>query len=65
MENKPESIHGTTIRDYFAGQALMGKLSNSIFTDDIEMYKLIPMRCYEIADAMLKERAKGASDDSS
>ena len=49
------STGGMTLRDYFAGQALIGivKLNESRFwpEDDAK-------RCYEIADAMIAERNK-------
>ena len=41
---------GMTLRDYFAGQALIGMLSKDLNFDS--MIK----QCYNIADAMLKER---------
>ena len=46
---------GMTLRDYFAGQALQGmyaKLGNTV-TGDVRA-----KNCYEMADAMLKERIK-------
>ncbi len=46
----PES--GMTLRDYFAGQALVGFLSNAQFY----VPDAIGCRAYEAADAMLAER---------
>jgi hypothetical protein len=45
---------GMTLRDYFAGQALVGALINN-FWDDAER---MASRSYQLADAMLKERSK-------
>ncbi len=51
----PDKDTGLTIRDYFAGQALVGFMTSkhnhmSYNPEDIAEY------VYEIADAMLKER---------
>ena len=53
-----EGASGMTLRDWFAGQAmntlrsqLMGRGSDAD----------VAARCYEIADAMLAERAKGGA----
>ena len=58
-----------SLRDYFAGQALIGILSNSIiekmrqeeldgyFSDDAQI-KAIAETCGDYADAMIKEREK-------
>lgn len=43
-------IHGMTLRDYFAGQALVGMLSWCGEGSAEE--------CYEVADAMLAKRSK-------
>ena len=43
---------GMTLRDYFAGQALAGAGEVDYVTIEI-----MAKRCYEIADAMLAERA--------
>lgn len=48
---------GMTLRDYFAGQALQGLCADSeLSTTQQRMAKW----CFEVADAMLAERAKGA-----
>lgn len=47
---KPQS--GMTLRDYFAGQALIGMSRHQI----IEYPNLCAKECYEIADALLKAR---------
>lgn len=58
---------GMTLRDYFAGQALTGILSNSSFEEWSIKYekthKMIDEKqwawlAYETADAMIKERNK-------
>jgi hypothetical protein len=46
---------GATLRDYFAGQALTTCNFNII--DHRNTYN-VAAACYEMADAMLKERAK-------
>mgnify|MGYP006935522009 CR=1 FL=1 len=43
---------GMTLRDYFAGQALVGLLSHPNLKDDIKF----AATSYKIADAMLKAR---------
>lgn len=48
-----DSYHGMTLRDYFAGKALLGNLaSGELFDDDATLAR----HCYEYADAMLKAR---------
>jgi hypothetical protein len=44
---------GMSLRDYFAGQALAGSMNYAGKTLTDERFAL---RCYEIADAMLKAR---------
>ena len=44
---------GMTLRDYFAGQFL-----STYVADGIPKAEKIAMACYEMADAMLAERAK-------
>ena len=51
---------GMSLRDWFAGQALIGMLANTVISSNIEDYLAIPGRAYEIADAMLAERSKDA-----
>lgn len=61
------SVGGITLRDYFAGQALVGILSNATWTDALvkhngtdkdRLLEDIGGQCYDIADAMLAERSK-------
>ena len=47
---------GMTLRDYFAGQALSGRLAS--FTDATPERKRIGVFCYEMADAMLAARER-------
>jgi len=47
---------GMTLRDYFAGQALMGIAARGNINK--EYYWNIAEQCYEMADAMLNERGK-------
>ena len=53
---------GITIRDYFAAEALNGICANSLanygmISNNAES-DYIAKRCYQIADAMLKQREK-------
>ena len=43
-----------TLRDYFAGQALIGCCA----TDCLIIDSIVAEKCYEIADAMMQERDK-------
>lgn len=59
----PASVPGMTLRDHFAGQALMGNLANDLDgpagkMEDIA--KHFARMSYLYADAMLAERAKPA-----
>ena len=47
------SQNGMTLRDYFAGQALIGVIINSA---TVTVHTPLTMRAYEIADAMLERR---------
>jgi hypothetical protein len=58
---------GMTLREYFAGQAVVGMLSNQSLTkaigiqskiEKVESSNLISQICYKYADAMLQERSK-------
>jgi hypothetical protein len=63
--NSPE--YGMSLRDWFAGQALAGltvELSDSMVTDlseGIRGGRFVAGAAYQIADAMLAERAKGGA----
>jgi hypothetical protein len=51
---------GMSMRDYFAGQALIGLLSNPNYTmPGVERSGIMP---YKIADAMITARDEDASD---
>ena len=50
-----EPQQGMTLRDYFAAKAMQGSLASD---DDINYPDKFAEWCYEIADAMLKERIK-------
>ena len=50
-------VGGMTLRDWFAGQALMGVLSNSKLDERVGENR-VARSAYEIADAMLKARKK-------
>lgn len=47
---------GMTLRDYLAGQALIGKLSRIKEWSAIDAPIYMAKFCYEYADAMLKQR---------
>jgi hypothetical protein len=50
-----DSVHeGMTLRDYFAGQALIGLLSRN----DVPLAHAVPDNAYMIADAMIKARGE-------
>jgi hypothetical protein len=55
----PYSQHGMTLRDYFAGQALAGRLADG--TD--KMKHSVAEDAYAYADAMLAERTKSKVAD--
>ena len=61
MTNQPDEM---TLRDWFAGQALVGIIASdpSKWGDrsDETMGQSVSRNAYEMADAMLAERAKGA-----
>jgi hypothetical protein len=47
-----------SLRDYFAGQALLFTLSASTSTDGTADYIGAAVSAYHVADAMLQERAR-------
>ena len=54
-------LESATLRDWFAGQALAGELASQ--SKDCgewspNFFNVLSERCFEIADAMLKEREK-------
>ena len=49
---------GMTLRDYFAGQALVGLLSDNFLAPKISSIELLAINSYVIADAMLEARGK-------
>lgn len=55
----PTKQRGMTLRDYFAGQALVGLISR-LKVDKLTNKTIVTT--YEIADAMLKERIKNGTD---
>lgn len=55
----PNTKHGMSLRDYFAGRALGGLLADERVTvHDAKRRETLAANCYLIADAMLLERAK-------
>lgn len=53
------ATYGMTLRDYFAGQALVGSLTAGESTDP----KVIAKFAFEYADAMIAERVKNESSN--
>ncbi len=50
---------GMTLRDYFAGQAIIGIMSDpGMRPDTVSEFNHMAMRMYQVADAMLKAREK-------
>jgi len=49
---------GMSMRDYFAAKAMQGFCSNPNTHDDFDEYADVAISAYELADALLKERAK-------
>lgn len=58
------SEFGMSLRDYFAAKAMQGMLSNGDWVSNMvnatgqEADEVVGIAAYEIADAMLRERAK-------
>jgi hypothetical protein len=53
---------GMSLRDWFAGQALVGLMSGSCMRPSaLDEFEYMAKQLYQVADAMLKERAKGAA----
>jgi len=52
-----KETEGMTLRDYMAGQALVGIMGKTEFSGDWR-HKAMADVCYVMADAMLKERNK-------
>ena len=57
-QSGPSTMHyeGMTLRDWFAGQALAGILTDTSY--DHGKPEIIAKRSYQMADAMLAERSK-------
>lgn len=59
-ENGMYQVAGMTLRDWFAGQALVewsSTLTRGIGTDEIQKARIAKI-CYQFADAMIAERNK-------
>lgn len=51
---------GMTLRDWFAGQALIGLMSDpGLRPCNVDEFEHMAHRLYQVADAMLTERQKG------
>jgi len=60
----PSVQYGMTLRDYFAGQALVGLLSSGNYNSSRSWHQL-PSEAYAMANGMLEERGRNnASMDS-
>ena len=60
---------GMTLRDYFAGQALVGVIANGQYeagkkVNENNFAQVLAKTVYNLADAMLEAREKGQSNDS-
>lgn len=61
MHERDDALVGMTLRDYFAGRAMQAITSvNGVWTSENIKPPLMAQCAYEIADAMLAERAKEA-----
>ena len=50
---------GMSLRDWFAGQAMVGLMSDSgLRPSNLDEFEHMATRLYQVADAMLKEREK-------
>jgi len=49
-KNNLNTLEGMTLRDYFAGLAIVGDVTSEMPTDIVAKY------AYQLADAMMKER---------
>ena len=59
IENGFRDDTGMTLRDWFAGQALMGLMASERATDDAQYQPDVAAdRAYRMADAMLAEKFK-------
>ena len=57
-----DALDGMTLRDWFAGQALAGLMSDpGLRPDNVSEFQHMAARLYQVADAMLAERAKGST----
>lgn len=55
-----------TLKDWFAGQAITGMMSvllEAARNGENSGPEDVALRCYQIADAMLEERARDSDDD--
>ena len=57
-ETKPSLIPGMSLRDWFAGQALVGNLANESQDFHYSSDQKRAEHAYNVADAMLAERNK-------
>ena len=59
IEPPQAPLHGRpsmSLRDYFAGQALVGETANEAWENRPNACELIALHCYEQADAMIAAR---------
>lgn len=61
FSNPDYTWFGMTLRDWFAGQALAGLMSDpGLRPCNVEEFEHMAKRLYQVADALLSERDKGA-----
>ncbi len=56
-----DASRGMSLRDYFAGQALMGAMAYSFgLEDNSHRIKAVVCKCYQYADAMIAARKENS-----
>lgn len=58
IQNIARKVNDFTLRDYFAGQALAGIMTNIKQDFGENPYEYISKICYDYADALLEQRVK-------
>ena len=55
-----QAENGMSLRDWFAAMALQGELASQQGGNEVYNAEELALWCYQVADAMLKEREKTA-----
>lgn len=55
-------VRGMSIRDWFAGQALVGVMSHTVPNPTVDFYAAVAVEAYRYADAMLAQRDKAPNE---